>query len=189
MLVKVRSHESVQFSSYVSFCNVLYICNIRVIPTYRVYRLYDRLKRLTQYIVCNIGTILLKHTNTKLLIAIGGNRDILTKRCSVSCSRSLVTLQVRPASSSLQTLLPNGASNPPHRLQKPTRSSNLYMWETMAEFTLEELSHRRSTTTSLAFGLAEHTNELLVRGCSHTGPVRHAMSSFLWEKPHLTYMH
>ena len=39
--MKVRSLESVQFSSYVSFCNVLHICNIRVIPTYRVYRLYD----------------------------------------------------------------------------------------------------------------------------------------------------
>ena len=35
------SRESERFSSYACFCNVLHICNIRVIPTYRVYRFYD----------------------------------------------------------------------------------------------------------------------------------------------------
>ena len=33
--------ESVPFSRYLCLCNVLRICNIRAIPTYRVYRLYD----------------------------------------------------------------------------------------------------------------------------------------------------
>ena len=40
-MVKVRSVESVLFSRYLCLCNVLRICNIRAIPTYRVYRLYD----------------------------------------------------------------------------------------------------------------------------------------------------
>ena len=41
---KVRSVESVLFLRYFHFCNVLCIlCNIRAIPTYRVYRLYDKL--------------------------------------------------------------------------------------------------------------------------------------------------
>ena len=42
-MVKVRSLESVPFSRYLCLCNVLRICNIRAIPTYRVYRLYDTL--------------------------------------------------------------------------------------------------------------------------------------------------
>ena len=33
--------ESVPFSRYFCFCNVLHICNTQAIPTYRVYRLYD----------------------------------------------------------------------------------------------------------------------------------------------------
>ena len=37
----VRSLESVPFSRYFWFCNVLGICNTQAIPTYRVYRLYD----------------------------------------------------------------------------------------------------------------------------------------------------
>ena len=40
-MVKVRSLESVPFPRYLCLCNVLRICNIRAIPTYRVYRLYD----------------------------------------------------------------------------------------------------------------------------------------------------
>ena len=40
-MVKVRSLESVPFSRYLCLCNVLHICNIRAILTYRVYRLYD----------------------------------------------------------------------------------------------------------------------------------------------------
>ena len=40
-MAKVRSLENVQFSRYLCLCNVLRICNIRAIPTYRVYRLYD----------------------------------------------------------------------------------------------------------------------------------------------------
>ena len=40
MLVKVRILESVPFLSYLHFCNVLYIWSVRVIPNYRVYRLY-----------------------------------------------------------------------------------------------------------------------------------------------------
>ena len=39
-MVKVRSLESVLFSRYFCFSNVLRICNIQAIPTYRVYRLY-----------------------------------------------------------------------------------------------------------------------------------------------------
>ena len=41
-MVKVRSLESVPFSRYLCLCNVLRICDIRAIPIYRVYRLYDR---------------------------------------------------------------------------------------------------------------------------------------------------
>ena len=37
----VRSLESVPFSRYFRVCNVLRICNVRPIPTYRVCRLYD----------------------------------------------------------------------------------------------------------------------------------------------------
>ena len=40
-MVKVRSLDSVPFLRYSWFCNVLRICNVRAIPTYRVYRLYD----------------------------------------------------------------------------------------------------------------------------------------------------
>ena len=81
-----------------------------------------------------------------------------------------MTLQVRPASISRSRLMG------PAILLTVSRSSNLYMWETMAKFTREELSHRQTTISSLAFGLAEHSNEVLVRGCSHTGPVRHGMN-------------
>ena len=43
MLLKVRSLESVRFLSYLHFCNVLYIWSVWVIPTYRVYQLYDKI--------------------------------------------------------------------------------------------------------------------------------------------------
>ena len=49
-MVKVRSLERVQFSRYLCLCNVLRICNIRAIPTYRVYRLYDRVFLGTFYV-------------------------------------------------------------------------------------------------------------------------------------------
>ena len=38
--------DSVPSASYSSVCNVLRQCNIPLIPTYRVYRLYDRVYRL-----------------------------------------------------------------------------------------------------------------------------------------------
>ena len=44
-MVKVRNHESVPFSRYLCLCNVLHICNMRAIPTYRAYRLYDMSSR------------------------------------------------------------------------------------------------------------------------------------------------
>ena len=50
-MVKVRSVESVLFSRYLCLCNVLRICNIRAIPSYRVYRLYD-MKDLDQIERC-----------------------------------------------------------------------------------------------------------------------------------------
>ena len=40
-MVKVRSSGTVPFSRYFRFCNVLRLWNVRVIPTYRVHRLYD----------------------------------------------------------------------------------------------------------------------------------------------------
>ena len=40
--VTVRSLISVPRPRYFRFCNVLHIWTIRAIPTYRVYRLYDR---------------------------------------------------------------------------------------------------------------------------------------------------
>ena len=39
---EVRSLETVHRLRYFRFCNVLHIWTIRAIPTYRVYRLYDR---------------------------------------------------------------------------------------------------------------------------------------------------
>ena len=38
----VRKLESVHRLRYFRFCNVLHIWTIRAIPTYRVYRLYDK---------------------------------------------------------------------------------------------------------------------------------------------------
>ena len=40
-LIEHDGEGSVPFSRYFQFCNVSCICNIRAIPTYRVYRLYD----------------------------------------------------------------------------------------------------------------------------------------------------
>ena len=40
-MVKARSLENVPVFRYFCFRNVLHIWNIRAIPTYRVYRLYD----------------------------------------------------------------------------------------------------------------------------------------------------
>ena len=40
-MVKVRRPETVQFSRYFHFCNVLRLWSVRAIPTYRVYWLYD----------------------------------------------------------------------------------------------------------------------------------------------------
>ena len=47
----VRSLISVHRLRYFRFCNVLHIWTIRAIPTYRVYRLYDRVYRLYDYYV------------------------------------------------------------------------------------------------------------------------------------------
>ena len=41
--MKVRTLQSLLTLRYLVFCNVLHICNVRAIPTYRVYRLYDEL--------------------------------------------------------------------------------------------------------------------------------------------------
>ena len=39
--MKVRNLESLPALRYLVFCNVLHMCNVRAIPTYRVYRLCD----------------------------------------------------------------------------------------------------------------------------------------------------
>ena len=41
MTVKVRNFESLPALRYLLFCNILHICNVRAIPIYRVYELYD----------------------------------------------------------------------------------------------------------------------------------------------------
>ena len=41
MTVKVRTHRSLPALRYLVFCNVLHICNVRAIPTHRVYQIYD----------------------------------------------------------------------------------------------------------------------------------------------------
>ena len=43
MTVKVRNLGSLRLPvlRYLVICNVLHICNVRAIPTHRVYRLYD----------------------------------------------------------------------------------------------------------------------------------------------------
>ena len=42
MMVKVRRPETAPFLRYFRFCNVLRLWSVRAIPTYRVYRLYDK---------------------------------------------------------------------------------------------------------------------------------------------------
>ena len=62
--------DSVPSASYSSVCNVLRQWNIPLIPTYRVYRLYDRVYRLYDiYIYFNkmkkeVGMLLQKRTDT-----------------------------------------------------------------------------------------------------------------------------
>ena len=41
MMVVFKMHDSVPSASYSSVCNVLRQWSISLIPTYRVYRLYD----------------------------------------------------------------------------------------------------------------------------------------------------
>ena len=43
MCISTKS-QSVSFSRYFCLCNVLHVCNIQAIPTYRVSRLYDSVK-------------------------------------------------------------------------------------------------------------------------------------------------
>ena len=45
-MVVFKMRDSVPSGSYSSVCNVLRQWNIPLIPTYRVYRLYDRVYRL-----------------------------------------------------------------------------------------------------------------------------------------------
>ena len=45
-MVKVRSLESVPFSRYLRLCNVLRICDVRAIPTYKVYQPCERFTNL-----------------------------------------------------------------------------------------------------------------------------------------------
>ena len=40
-MVKIESSEMVQFSRYFRFCNELCLCDVRAIPTCRVYQPYD----------------------------------------------------------------------------------------------------------------------------------------------------
>ena len=40
---EVRNLERLPALRYLVFCNVLHICNVQAIPTYRVYRLYDNI--------------------------------------------------------------------------------------------------------------------------------------------------
>ena len=46
MTVKVRNLENLSALRYLVYCNVLHLCNVRAIPTYRVYRLYDDINYL-----------------------------------------------------------------------------------------------------------------------------------------------
>ena len=48
-MVVFKMRDSVPSASYSSVCNVLRQWNISLIPTYRVYRLYDRVYRLYDY--------------------------------------------------------------------------------------------------------------------------------------------
>ena len=43
MIVKVRNLQSLPALRDLVFCNLLHICNVRAIPTNRVYRLYDNI--------------------------------------------------------------------------------------------------------------------------------------------------
>ena len=46
LILTLRSFTKLPVLRYLGICNVLYIWHIRVIPTYRVYRLYDSRKFL-----------------------------------------------------------------------------------------------------------------------------------------------
>ena len=58
--------DSVPSASYSSVCNVLRQWNIPLIPTYRVYRLYDRVYRLYDYIFAMYCTVLYYYINNLL---------------------------------------------------------------------------------------------------------------------------
>ena len=50
--------DSVPSASYSSVCNVLRQWNISLIPTYRVYRLYDNKRHFWKKIKCNVGMMI-----------------------------------------------------------------------------------------------------------------------------------
>ena len=58
--VKVRNLESLSVLNYLAFCNVLHICTIRAIPTYRVYRLYDTLGIKSMHLIRHVMCYMLK---------------------------------------------------------------------------------------------------------------------------------
>ena len=53
----VRRLDSVHRLRYFRFCNVLHIWTIRAIPTYRVYRLYDRAEAISSLVYCVTSTM------------------------------------------------------------------------------------------------------------------------------------
>ena len=96
----------------------------------------------------------------------------------VSGSGGPSTFQVGPASRSMQLLMLNGASDPPHGFQKPTRSSYSDMREATRKLGSEEFSHRCPTITSLTFCLAQHLDELLIAWWCHVWPPTRGRSPF-----------
>ena len=83
-------HDSVPSSSYSSVCNVLCQCSILLIPTYRVYRLYDihfyvALMKLTVVSINTEGNTIFSYYNMFLYVAliVVGNLQYKLGRLSI----------------------------------------------------------------------------------------------------------
>ena len=61
--MKVRSLESVRFSSYISFCNVLHICNMRVRSSLLIESTHSMIQGGG---VISIGTVSIAATGVKI---------------------------------------------------------------------------------------------------------------------------
>ena len=61
--MEVRKLQTLYIMSFfLAFCNVLHICNVWPIPTYRVYQLYDMVAILLMHTLC-------KHVTASMMLS------------------------------------------------------------------------------------------------------------------------